>query len=109
MEKIKIPRPPDPLGGTLFDAIFGSDKKEGEIDVGPEKAREVGDNIKGLFTLSTKLTELGEALKESNTLLREANKLGGTLKESNELLKKSNKLIPQVNKKLEELEEKLKL
>lgn len=75
IDKIKIPRPVDPIGSTLFDAIFGSDKKEGEIEVGPEKAKEVGDNIKGLFTLSSKLGELGETLKESNDLLKEANKL----------------------------------
>lgn len=107
LEKIKVPRPVDPIGSALFDAIFGTDKQEGEIDVGPEKAREVGDNIKGLFTVSTKLAELVEILKESNTLLKEANTLGETLKESNKLIKESNKLIIKTNERMESLEAKL--
>ena len=106
-ETIKVPRPVDPIGSTLFDVIFGKDKLEGEIDVGVEKAREVGDNIKGMFTVSTKLEELGELLKESNTLLKEANTLGKTLKESNELIKESNKLIIKTIERMESLEVKL--
>jgi len=107
IDKIKIPRPLDPLGQSLFDAFFGSDTREGEIDVGPEKIKEVGDNVKGLFMVTGKLNELGEILKESNTLLKEANTLGETLKEANKLLKESNKLIIKTNERMESLEVKL--
>lgn len=107
MPKIKIPRPPDPLGSTIFDAFFGGDTPEGEIDVSAEKAKEVGDSLKGLFMISSELAELGKILKESNTLLKEANTLGETLKEANKLLKESNKLIIKTNERMESLEGKL--
>ena len=106
-ETIKVPRPVDPIGSTLFDVIFGKDKSEGEVDLSAEKAKEVGDNIKGMFTVSTKLAELVEMLKEPNTLLKEANTLGETLKEANKLLKESNKLIIKTNERMESLEGKL--
>lgn len=88
MTEIKIARPGDPIGGVLFNLIFG------EEDVGtivipdalsPDKANEMKENLTGLFTVSSKLTEMIELWEESN------------------------KLMTSINNRLEILEEKLKL
>lgn len=73
MEKIKIPRPNDPLGAGIFDLLFG-EEENAEVEIlNMEKVREIKNGLAGMFLLTNKIDEMLKTMKESNTLLKEAN------------------------------------